>query len=333
MSAPAPLVDRFGRVHSDLRVSVTDRCNVRCSYCMPAEGVRFKPRREILRFEEIVRFVRAVAPAGIRHIRITGGEPLVRSDVTTLVRQLARLPGIDDLAMTTNGLLLTQYAGPLREAGLQRLNISLDTMREETFQQITRRQGLDRVLAGIEAAQRAGFERIRLNAVSLIGTTEDEVVPLADFARSRGLELRFIEFMPLDADGNWQPDGVLAGAAVRALLEAHFGPLTPLPRDDPGQPAVDYLYADGAGRVGFINPVTEPFCGDCDRLRLSAEGQVRNCLFSTEHWDARALLRSGADDTALLELVRACIRAKKAGRGTDDVAFVRPPHAMYQLGG
>ncbi|MCU0959054.1 MAG: GTP 3',8-cyclase MoaA [Pirellulaceae bacterium] len=333
MSEPVPLTDRFGRVHRNLRVSVTDRCNIRCSYCMPADVVQFKPRQEILRFEEIERFVRAVVPWGIHRIRITGGEPLVRRDVATLVRRLARVPGVDDLAMTTNGMLLDHYAAPLRRAGLQRLNISLDAIRAETFQRIARRTGLDRVMAGIDAARQVGFDKIRLNAVSLIGTTEEEVIPLAEFARSRDLELRFIEFMPLDAEGRWQPDGVLSGAAVRGLLEAHFGPLAPLPRDDPSQPAVDFAYADGTGRVGFINPVTEPFCGDCNRLRLSAEGQLRSCLFSTENWDVRALLRGGASDAAITDLTRACLMAKKAGRGTDDFEFVRPPHAMYQLGG
>jgi cyclic pyranopterin phosphate synthase len=326
-------MDRFGRVHRNLRVSVTDRCNIRCSYCMPADVVQFKPRQEILRFEEIERFVRAVVPWGIHRIRVTGGEPLVRRDVATLVRRLARVPGVDDLAMTTNGMLLEQHAAPLRRAGLQRLNISLDAIREATFQRIARRNGLDRVIAGIDAARRVGFDKIRLNAVSLLGITEDEVVPLAEFARSRDLELRFIEFMPLDADGNWHADGVLSGATVRALLDTHYGPLAALSRDDPSQPAVDFAFADGHGRVGFINPVTEPFCGDCNRLRLSAEGQLRSCLFSTENWDVRALLRGGASDAAVTDLVRACLMAKKAGRGSDDFHFVRPPHAMYQLGG
>ncbi len=333
MSEPAPLVDRFGRIHRSLRVSVTDRCNVRCSYCMPAEAVQFRPRQEILRFEEIERFVRAVVPLGIHRIRVTGGEPLVRRDVVTLVRRLAGIPGVDDLSMTTNGMLLEQCADRLRQAGLQRLNVSLDAVREETFRRITRRNGLERVIAGIDAARQAGFEKIRLNAVSLIGITEDEVVPLAEFARSRDLELRFIEFMPLDADGHWHAEGVLSGATVRGLLEAHFGPLVALFRDDPSQPAVDFAFADGGGRIGFINPVTEPFCGDCNRLRLSAEGQLRNCLFSTENWDVRALLRGAASDEAVADRVRACLMAKKAGRGSDDFQFVRPPRAMYQLGG
>ena len=332
MTIDGPLVDSFGRVHTNLRISVTDRCNIRCFYCMPHENVQFKPRHELLSFEEIERFARVAARLGVRKLRLTGGEPLVRAELPALVAKLAAVPGIDDLAMTTNGILLAQHAAALKQAGLQRLNISLDAMREETFERIARRRGLDQVLAGIAEAQRQGFRRIRLNTVAIRGITEDEMVPLAGFAREHGLELRFIEFMPLDAEQRWQNEQVLTGDEIRARLEAAFGPLTPADRPDPSQPAVDYRFADG-GVVGFINPVSEPFCGDCNRLRITAEGQVRNCLFSTVEWDARAILRSGGSDDELAELVRACVAAKKPGHGIDEPEFLRPQRAMFQIGG
>jgi cyclic pyranopterin phosphate synthase len=328
-----PLIDRFGRVHTNLRISVTDRCNIRCLYCMPDDQVRFKPRRELLTFEEIERFVRVVARLGVRRLRITGGEPLVRAQLPTLVRSLAAVPGITDLAMTTNGILLAEQAAALREAGLQRLNISLDAVSEATFQQIARRSGLQRVLDGIRAAKSQGFSQVRLNAVAIRGVTEHEIVPLAEFARQEGLELRFIEFMPLDGDRNWRDDCVLTGIEVRARLAERFGPLEPAERPDANQPAVVYRYADGRGRVGFIDSVTLPFCEQCNRLRITAEGQVRNCLFSTQEWDARALLRGGGSDADLADLVRACVGAKKTGHGSDSPGFVRPRRAMFQIGG
>lgn len=328
-----PLVDRFGRVHTSLRVGVTDRCNIRCSYCMPL-NVRFRPRHEILTFEEIERFVQVVARMGIDRVRITGGEPLVRAEIPVLVRKLAAIPGIRDLALTTNGILLTEYAQALKDAGLQRLNISLDGLGEETFQKIARREGVQQVLDGIFAAQHAGFDKIRLNAVALRGVTEPEIVPLAEFARQHSLQLRFIEFMPLDGDQGWQGGQVLSGTEIREHLAATFGPLVPAPRDDPAQPAVDYCFADGVGQVGFISSVTEPFCGDCSRLRLTAEGKVRNCLFSLVDWDVRPLLRGGASDREIEDLVRDCVQAKKAGHGTDaPELLVRPRQAMYQIGG
>ncbi len=328
-----PLVDRYGRVHSDLRISVTDRCNIRCFYCMPAENVRFRPRHELLTFEEIERFVRVAAGLGVRKLRLTGGEPLLRQELPRLIELLAAVPGIEDLALTTNGILLPEQAGALKRAGLARLNISLDSLREETFARISRRPGLERVLAGIDAAQAAGFDRIRLNAVAIRGLTEEELVPLVQFACKRRLEMRFIEFMPLDADDRWNHDQVLTGAEIRRRLEQELGPLEPVSVADPSQPASDYRFVDGRGVVGFINPVSEPFCGDCNRLRLTAEGQVRNCLFSTAEWDARALLRSGGSDAELAQLVRDCVAAKRAGHGIDTPAFVRPERAMYQIGG
>jgi cyclic pyranopterin phosphate synthase len=331
-SVNGPLVDRLGRVHTSLRISVTDRCNLRCFYCMP-EHVEFRPREELLTFEEIEQFVRAVAPMGVAKVRLTGGEPLLRAELPQLVRLLAGVPGIADIALTTNGILLDEQAEALQAAGLRRINISLDALREETFRKISRRPGLDRVLSGVAAAQRAGFERIRLNAVAIRGLTEDEVVPLAHFARERDLELRFIEFMPLDADRHWHNDEVLAGRDIRRLLEEQFGPLTAAARPDKSQPARDFQFADGRGGVGFINPVTEPFCGDCNRLRLTAEGQVRNCLFSTVEWDARHVLRAGGNADDLRALVRDCVAAKAAAHGIGGAGFRPPERAMYQIGG
>jgi len=329
----APLVDSFGRRHSNLRISVTDRCNIRCFYCMPAENVQFKPRHELLTFEEIERFVRVVAPLGVNKIRLTGGEPLVRHDLVRLVEKLAAISGIRDVALTTNGILLADVAQSLKNAGLSRVNISLDCLNEETFFAISRRAGLDQVLAGIFAAQRAGFRKIRLNAVAIRGLSEPEIVPLGQFARTHGLEMRFIEFMPLDADGAWDQGQVLDGPRIRTMLEDAFGPLVPVPVEDPAQPATDYVFADGVGRIGFINPVTQPFCQNCNRLRLTAEGQVRNCLFSTAEWDARAVLRGGGSDEDLAELVRSSVGAKRAGHGINSEEFVKPLRAMYQIGG
>ncbi|MFM8434928.1 MAG: GTP 3',8-cyclase MoaA, partial [Planctomycetia bacterium] len=289
------LIDGFGRVHTDLRVSVTDRCNLRCTYCMPVDAV-FKPREELLTYEEIARVVRVAAGLGIRSIRLTGGEPLMRADLDELVRLLVAVPGIDDVALTTNGLLLAEQAARLREAGLHRLNVSLDALREDVFEAIARRRGLDRVLAGLAAARAAGFPAIRINAVSIRGLTEGEIVPLADFCRREGFHLRFIEFMPLDAEQGWSDGQVLSGAEVRAILERSVGTLVPVHAGDPGQPAVDFEWTDGVGRVGFISPVSSPFCDRCDRLRLTADGQFRNCLFSTTEWDVRGVLRSGGSD-------------------------------------
>ena len=272
MTAATPLIDGFGRVHTDLRISVTDRCNLRCTYCMPLEVV-FKPREELLTFEEIGRVAGVAATLGIRTIRLTGGEPLMRRDLPELVRQLVAVPGIEEVSVTTNGLLLAEQAADLRAAGLARLNVSLDSLAEQGFERIARRPGLDRVLAGLEAAKREGFPSIRINAVSIKGLTEAEIVPLACFCRREGFHLRFIEFMPLDAEEAWDKSQVLSGAEVRTLLEREIGPLIAERIDDPGQPAIDYRWVDG-GRVGFINPVTRPFCDRCDRrCRRSGTGR------------------------------------------------------------
>ena len=328
----SPLVDGFGRVHTDLRVSVTDRCNLRCTYCMPLDVV-FKPRSELLSFEEIERVVRVAVARGIRSVRLTGGEPLVRRDLDLLVRALAGIDGLEDLSLTTNGLLLAEQADALARAGLSRLNVSLDSLREEVFEQVARARGLARVLDGLAAARRAGFRGIRINAVSIRGLTEGEIVPLAEFCRREGFHLRFIEFMPLDAEEAWSDTRVLSGADVRRMIESRFGPLAPATGTDPGQPAVDYRYADGGGLVGFIDPVSQPFCDRCDRLRLTADGQFRNCLFSTTEWDVRSVLRDGGDDGEIARLLEECVAAKRAGHGIGDPEFERPARAMYQIGG
>ncbi len=329
----APLMDTLGRRHNNLRISVTDRCNIRCFYCMPAENVVFKPRTEILTFEEIERFVQVMARMGVDKLRLTGGEPLVRHDLANLVGRLSAIPGIHDLAVTTNGLLLAQQAQDLKDAGLRRLNISLDALNAETFKQITRRDGFERVIEGIHAAQRVGFEETKLNAVAIRGMTEDEVVPFGHFAREHDLEVRFIEFMPLDADGSWQNDQVLPGEEIRSLLEQHIGPLVARERPDPSQPAVDFMFADGRGKIGFINPVSQPFCHDCNRLRITADGKVRNCLFSMEEWDVREVIRRGGSDEEIAATVRASILAKQPGHGINSQDFVKPERAMYQIGG
>ena len=331
------LRDRFGRLHESLRISVTDRCNIRCFYCMPAGPISFLPRDEILSYEEIARVVDIAARLGLRKLRITGGEPLVRAEVWELISRLRKNRRIEEIALTTNGMLLAEQAEPLRRAGLDRLNISLDTLREEVFERISRRKGLDRVLEGITAARAAGFDRIRLNALSIRGLTEDDIVPLADYALGHGMELRFIEFMPLDAEEGWVSEQVLTGAEVRRVIEAAFGALLPAPRSVASQPAVDYMLKDRPGRIGFINPVSAPFCGACDRLRLTAEGQIRNCLFSTTEWDVRKFLRTqdeGAEQaSAIARQFTHAVEAKKTGHGIDSPDFLRPERAMYQIGG
>jgi cyclic pyranopterin phosphate synthase len=332
------LIDGFGRRHTDLRVSVTDRCTLRCSYCMPAEVV-FRPREELLRYEEIARVVRVAAGLGIRTLRLTGGEPLLRRGLSTLVRLLVAVPGIEEVSLTTNGLLLAEQAADLREAGLARLNVSLDALSEEGFQQITKRTGLDCVLAGIAAARHAGFTDLRINAVSIRGMTEREIVPLARFCRREGLCLRFIEFMPLDGAGTWDGGSVLSGDEVRAILTREVGPLERILASDrshhvdASQPAVDWRWADGAGIVGFIDAVTNPFCDRCDRLRLTADGQFRNCLFATDEWDVRSVLRGEGDDEAIAAMLLRCVAAKRAAHGIGSPDFERPARSMYQIGG
>ena len=327
------LTDSLGRIHTNLRMSVTDRCNIRCFYCMPEENVEFKPRDEILTFEELIRFARINSELGVNKIRLTGGEPLVRKDLSELIRELHQLNGIADIALTTNAVLLADQAEALKQAGLDRINISLDTLSDETFFRISRRRGIDKVLEGIRAAQEVGMKTIRLNAIAIRGLTENEILPLAHFAIERSLELRFIEFMPLDADDNWGSQAVLTGQEIRRTLEKEFGTLLKADRPDASQPAVDFKFASGEGRIGFINPVSEPFCDSCNRLRITAEGKVRNCLFSIAEWDARQMLRDGSSDTQIEQLVRDCVANKKPAHGIDTPDFEKPERAMYQICG
>ena len=324
------LVDPFGRVIRDLRISVTDRCNFRCTYCMPAEGLEWLPRSEVLTFEEIHRVSRIfVERFGVEGIRLTGGEPTVRAHLPMLISQLSGL-GVD-LAMTTNGATLRNSAEELRSAGLRRINISLDTLRADRFEQMTRRNELANVLAGIDAAVAAGFSPVKINAVIERGVNDDEIVDLARFGRERGVEVRFIEFMPLDATGHWANDRVVGQDEIVERIAEVF-PLEQMPARG-AAPADRWRYLDGAGTVGVIPSVTKPFCGDCDRVRLTAEGQFRTCLFATNEFDLREIMRSGGDDDALAERIIAAVGTKWAGHQINRVEFIRPNRSMSQIGG
>lgn len=329
---PDRLIDSFGRVHNNLRISVTDRCNLRCVYCMPEE-VEFLPRVSLLTFEEIERFVRVATTQGIDKIRLTGGEPLVRRDLPGLVAKIAAVPRIKDIGLTTNGILLAPLAAPLWKAGLRRINVSLDTMDPGKFLELTRRTGFEDVIAGILAAKEAGFDPVKINAVAIKGTTEDEVIPLARFAREHSLELRFIEYMPLDVVDRWEREKVLFASEILELLGREFGPLTPAPDQDPRAPAVDYDYQDGGGRVGLIASVSRPFCMSCNRLRLTADGKLRNCLFSLEETDVRSLLREGATDLELAKALRECVAGKWEGHEINTARFIKPERLMHSIGG
>jgi cyclic pyranopterin phosphate synthase len=315
-----------------MRISVTDRCNIRCAYCIGVGANRFLPRRDLLSFEEIVRIAGVAATLGIGKLRLTGGEPLLRRDVDQLVAMLVRVPGIAEVDMTTNGTLLGRFAGRLKKAGLSRLNVSLDAISPETFRQLTDRDQLDRVLEGISAAREAGFEHIKLNAVAIRGISESQIVRLASFARQNQLELRFIEFMPLDSARRWQPDLVLKAEEILAMLEAEFGPLEPVEQHQHG-PARQYRYRDGGGTVGVVPAVSDPFCQHCDRLRLTADGKLRNCLFAVSSEDLRAVIRAGGSDEQLVDLFLRCVSAKKLSRGRDDACLVPSDRPMHKIGG
>jgi GTP 3',8-cyclase len=327
-----PLVDSWGREIRSLRVSVTDKCNFRCRYCMPAEGLDWLPRDEVLSYEEIARLVRVLSEMGVDEVRLTGGEPLVRRDLPVLVSFLAELPGVRDLSLTTNGVLLDRLAGPLVEAGLRRLNVSLDSLSHVRFAEITRRDALDRVLAGLEEAERYPELRpIKVNCVAIRGFTEEEVPALAELARRKPYVVRFIEFMPLDADEAWQEDEVLTGGEIRALIEERW-PLVEIPAKA-SSTARRFRFADGAGEIGFVNPVSEPFCSSCDRIRMTADGQLRTCLFSRREWDLKTPLRDGASDEELAALIRFAVRHKELKHKINDPGFVRASRSMSQIGG
>ena len=323
------LMDGFGRVHRDLRISVTDRCNFRCTYCMPAEGLDWVPREDLLTFEEIARVARIVVERhGVDGIRLTGGEPTVRAHLPRLVEMLAALDV--DLAMTTNGVSLPLLADGLRRAGLRRLNISCDSLRADRFAEVTRRDDLARVLDGIDAALDAGFEPVKVNCVVMRGVNDDEIADFVDFGRRKGVEVRFIEFMPLDADGIWTNDLVVGVDEIVARVNA-ASPVAPAERTS--APATRYRFADGVGSVGVVASVSASFCSTCDRVRLTADGQFRNCLFAVTETDLRALLRSGADDDEIARAVEGSVASKWAGHQINRVQFIKPRRSMSQIGG
>ena len=327
-----PLYDGHGRRISDLRVSVTDRCNFRCQYCMPAEGLPWLQRDEVLSFEEIERLVRLLAEMGITDLRLTGGEPLVRREFPKLAGMLARIEGLEDISLTTNGYLLERDAAALVEAGIQRVNVSIDSLQRDRFFQMTRRDSLPQVLRGLEALGRhPEVHPIKVNAVAMRGFTEQEALPFAEFARSTAYQLRFIEFMPLDGDHNWSPDAVLTGDELRRIIHA-VHPLEERPRE-PSATARVFRFLDGGGEIGFINPVSEPFCDDCNRIRLTAEGKLRTCLFSVGETDLREPLRSGASDSEIELIVRDAVWRKELKHRVNEPGFRQPARTMSAIGG
>jgi cyclic pyranopterin phosphate synthase len=327
-----PLFDGHGRQIGDLRVSVTDRCNFRCQYCMPAEGLPWLERSEILTFEEIERLVALFASMGVADLRLTGGEPLVRRDFPRLVSMLAKVDGLHDLSVTTNGYLLERDAAALVEAGVDRVNVSIDSLQRDKFFEMTRRDALPQVLRGLDAlARHPTVHPIKVNAVAMRGFTEDEAVRFAEFARSTAFQVRFIEFMPLDADHAWSPDSVLTGDELRSMIHA-VHPLEELPRE-PSATARVFRFVDGQGQIGFINPVSEPFCADCNRVRLTAEGKLRTCLFSLHETDLRGPLRSGASDDELETLIRDAVWRKELKHHVGEKGFRQPARSMSAIGG
>jgi len=327
-----PLRDGHGRLIGDLRVSVTDRCNFRCQYCMPAEGLPWLERAEILTFEEIARLVSLFADMGVHDVRLTGGEPLVRKQFPQLARMLAQIGAVHDLSVTTNGFLLERDAEALVRAGINRFNVSVDSLQRDRFFEITRRDALPQVLRGLEALARfPEAHPIKINAVAMRDFTEEEAIPFAEFARRTPYEVRFIEFMPLDADHAWTQDQVLTGAEIRDAIDAVY-PLEPEPRE-PHATARVYRFKDGNGRIGFINPVSEPFCGDCNRVRLTADGRLRTCLFSLNETDLRGSMREGADDGELERIIRDAVWRKELKHHVGEPGFIQPARSMSAIGG
>ena len=332
MSRVEPLVDGHGRLIGDVRVSVTDRCNFRCQYCMPAEGLAWLERDQVLSFEEIQRLVALLASMGVHDVRLTGGEPLVRREFPRLAAMLAEVDAVEDLSVTTNGFLLERDAEALVNAGVNRFNVSIDSLQRDRFYEITRRDSLPRVLAGLEVLARfPQAHPIKINAVGMRGFTETEILPMAVFAREHPYEVRFIEFMPLDADHNWDPSSVLTGEEIRAAIDEVY-PLEAEPRE-PSATARKYRFADGRGKIGFINPVSEPFCADCNRIRITAEGKLRTCLFSLHETDLRAPMRDGATDTQLEHLIRDAVWQKELKHHVNDPGYKQPHRTMSQIGG
>ncbi len=323
-----PLIDGFGRVVDDLRISLTDRCNFRCVYCMPEEGLDWLARDEILTEDEIVRLATVFTGLGVRTLRLTGGEPLLRKNIAGIVERLRGIGDDIDLALTTNGFLLRRYATALRAAGLDRVNVSLDSLDAERFAAMTRRSSLAEVLDGINAAREAGLDPIKVNVVVMRGVNDAEAATFARLARDTGVHVRFIEYMPLDADNQWERDKVVAG---EELLDAIESEMTLTPRQNGHDPAT--RFQTGVGEVGFINSVTEPFCARCNRVRITADGQLRTCLFALDETDLRTPLRDGATDSDIAKLIRAALLGKQWGHTINDVDFVRPARSMSQIGG
>jgi GTP 3',8-cyclase len=329
-----PLVDSYGRRIKSLRISITDKCNFRCVYCMPAEGLVWLPRAEILTYEEITRLAHIAVEIGIEQIRLTGGEPTVRRDLPELIRMLRGTPGLRSLSLTTNGVLLNRLAGPLAEAGLTRINVSLDSLVREQFAKLARRDALTQVLSGLEELEKyPTIQPIKVNAVAMRGFTEAEVLDFARLARRKPYVIRWIEFMPLDADQIWRKEDILTGNEIKAIIESEFGPLQRITTGDPSETARRYTFADGIGEVGFINPVSEPFCSTCDRIRLTADGQLRTCLFAQEETDLRALLRSGKDDQEIAQAIREAVWHKELKHYIGDKRFRRTARSMSMIGG
>jgi GTP 3',8-cyclase len=330
-----PLVDAFGRKIKNVRISITDKCNFRCVYCMPAEGLQWLKRNEILSYEEIVRLTRLLVGMGVEQVRLTGGEPTVRKDLPELIRMLSSIEGLKSLSLTTNGYLLKDLAGKLADAGLTRINVSIDSLVREKFFQLTRRDSLQQVLDGLEELEKyPQISPIKLNAVAMKNFTEDEVVSFALLARRKPYIVRFIEFMPLDADGNWEPGSVLTGDEIRAIIEHEVMPLVPVASEDPAETATKFRFADGIGEMGFINPVSHPFCASCDRIRVTAEGMLRTCLFAHVETDIKTPLRSGASDEVVEEVIRRAVWKKEKKHFINDgEAFKRTKRSMSQIGG
>lgn len=326
------LKDSFGRVIGDLRISVTDRCNFRCTYCIPVENIDWKPKQEILSWEEIERLVGMFAGLGIRKVRVTGGEPLLRPDLLPFLTRISSIEGIEDLSITTNGRFLAAFAPGLKAAGVKRLNVSLDSLRPDRFFEMTRRRALGDVLEGIEAARAAGFERVKVNAVVIRGINDDEIVDFARFAMGTGHTVRFIEFMPLDSGHQWSVGQVVTGAEIVERIAAEL-PLRRLEPTHPAETATRFGFRDGAGEIGVIAPVSAPFCGNCNRIRLTADGQLRTCLFSIHEHDLKTPMRQGESDLQLTERVARAVFAKEAGHRINKPDFVQPERTMSCIGG
>lgn len=327
------LKDSFGRVIDDLRISLTDRCNFRCIYCMPAEGLAWLPKREILTYEEILRLARIFIDLGIRTVRLTGGEPLMRQDIDVLVAGLTRLAPDLDLSMTTNGFFLQEKAPRLAAAGLKRINVSLDSLQPERFERMVRRDGklVFKILDGMRVAREVGLHPIKMNCVVMRGYNEDELVDFARLGREHDYQVRFIEYMPLDAQGAWNMQAVVPGAKILARIHSVF-PLAPASGQGT-EPATVYRFADGRGSIGVIASVTEPFCESCNRIRITADGQLRTCLFSLHEYNLKGLLRSGATDEEIADFILAAVWKKEAGHKINQPDFVRPARSMSAIGG